>query len=434
MGSQPVRTPNAGSVFSNVLWLYADQGLRAVIALMAFSAVTRYLGPEQFGVLSYAVAFPAMFLPLASLGLEFVVVQELVRRPTERMAILATAARLIGVASLLSLGSAAAATTFLPVDHAARPMIWVTMIALLGQPFQVIDFFFQSRVAARYAVVARLGSALAVNAFRFWLVWHGATVNWFAWAAVIEAGATALGLMLAFRMAGETSLAWWRGATRAEARRLLLAAWPLMAGGVAMVFFLRFDQLLLSLWAGDAALGKYAAAMRLADAAQFVTYAFVSSWFPQLVAAHRAGAGDFKAATERLFRRITHLSLAVALGVSLAAPWIVGGLLGQRFEGTGGVLVVLAWANVFAAQITVRGKWFLLEGWQVSSLGFFVLGAVVHLSLLAWLAPAHGALGAAIAFTVAQAAMSLAAPVLAGKTRLAASLAWRSFLPAKSTS
>ena len=79
------------SVATNAGWLYLDQGLRAVIALLAFSAVTRYLGPEQYGWLAYAAVFPALCMPLSTLGLEYVVVQELVRPPDQQNRILATA-------------------------------------------------------------------------------------------------------------------------------------------------------------------------------------------------------------------------------------------------------------------------------------------------------------------------------------------------------
>jgi hypothetical protein len=91
----------------------------------------------------------------------------------------------------------------------------------------------------------------------------------------------------------------------------------------------------------------------------------------------------------------------------------------------------MAWANVFAAQIGVRGKWFLLEGWQVHSLWLFAWGAVSHLAGVWLLAPRYGALGAAASFCAAQAMMALVAPLVTAKTRLAAVMAWRSFSPAR---
>lgn len=422
------------SVAANAGWLYLDQGLRAVIALLAFSAVTRYLGPEQYGLLAYAAVFPALFLPLATVGLDYVVVQELVRRPDQQNRIMATASLLLGAAALLSLLLALGCIRLLPTSHPAQPLVWITVLCLLGQPFQLIDFYFQSRVAARSAVLARLGASIVVNAFRLWLVWRGAPLFWFAWTFVLEALVTGFGLVTAYVVSGGRRIRPWADWDRGEAISLCRASWPLLLGGVAMAGYLRLDQLLLDRLAGSGALGRYAAAVRLGDATQFVTLAFINSYFPRFVAAHGAGPEVFAAAREQFFRRITWLAVTVAVGVTLAAPWITGGLLGPRFEGTAGLLVAFAWANVFAAQIGVRGKWFLVEGWQLHSLGYFVAGAVMHLAGVWLLAPHFGPQGAAISFCAAQAMMALVAPLVTAKTRLAARLAWRSFLPVPSRS
>ncbi len=420
-----------GPVLANAIWLYADQGLRAVVTLVVFSAVTRFLGPEQYGILAYAAAFPALFLPLAMLGLDYVVVQELVRRPKQRAGILATASVLLTGAALLSLGFAAMVTGLLPAGNPARPLIWITVFSLLGQPFQLIDFYFQSRVAARYAVVARVSSNVAVNVFRLCLVWRGAELHWFAWTFVFETFVTGLSLLAAYRATGAERIRpridWdWR-----EAVGLLRASWPLLLGRLAMAGYLRLDQLLLGQVAGVGALGLYAAAARLGDATQLVTLTYINSYFPRFVAAHAEDPVKFAVLREQFFRRMTWLAIAVAVGVTFAAPWITRGLLGPKFEGSAAIMVAFAWANVFAAQISVRGKWFLAEGWQLHSLAYFAAGAVAHLAGVWLLAPSFGPLGAAMSFCAAQALMALVAPLAFRKTRLAAWVVWRSFLPMK---
>ncbi len=402
-----------------------------MFSLVAFSVVARHLGPEQYGVLSFATAFPALFLPVAALGLDYVVVQELVRRPGDTSKILGTAALMLTAGTVAALGLAMAGLAWLDGGHPARPLIWWTIGSLLGQPFQIVDYFFQSRIASRYTVLARSAANVAGNGWRLALVATGAELQWFAAAVLVEAAVLSIGLKAAYRASGGEVIRPWREADRGEAMRLWRAAWPLMAGGVAMALYLRFDQLLLEHIAGPAVLGVYAAGVRLGDVTQFVTYALIMSYFPRFVAAHGAGPAVFAAARDRFFARITWLAVAVAAGVTVVAPWITGGLLGGRFENSAGVLVLMAWANVFAAQIGVRGKWFLLEGWQLRSLGFFAVGAVSHLAGVWLLAPRFGAMGAAVSFCVAQALMALVAPLMSAKTRLAAVTAWRSFLPAQ---
>lgn len=416
-------------VLVNASWLYLDHAVRAVLSLATFSAVARHLGPEEFGVLSYAVALTALFLPFANLGLDFVVVQELVRRPADRERILATAAALLGLATLVGIGVALACVGLLDAANPARSLAWITVFLLLGQPFLVIDWLFQSRIASRQAVLARLGSSIVANGFRLGLVMEGAALGWFAAAFVLEAMATGVGLLLAHRASGGPRIRPWREGDRTEAKFLLREAWPLMAGGVAMAMYLRLDQLLLQSVAGTVELGNYAAAARLGEATQLVTYALILSYFPRFVAAHAAGGDDFVAARRLFLQRITWVAIAVAVGVSVLAPWISHGLLGARFTDGAVVLALMAWANVFAAQIGVRGKWFLLEGWQLYSMALFGVGACAHLVGVYLLAPRYGAIGAAASFCFAQMVMALAAPLMFSKIRLAAREAWLSLIP-----
>ena len=57
--------------------------------------VARYLGPEQFGLLNFAVAFISLFGAVASLGLQGIVVRNIVQDPVCKNETLGTAAALL---------------------------------------------------------------------------------------------------------------------------------------------------------------------------------------------------------------------------------------------------------------------------------------------------------------------------------------------------
>lgn len=420
-----------GRVLANASWLYADQAVRAVVVLVVFGLVARALGPENYGVLSYALAFPGLFLPLAVLGLDYVIVRDFVRHPTERDRIFGTALALKLGTALGAFAVAAGSAWLFPVESAAQPLLVVTSLSLLFQPLLTVDFYFQSQVAAKFSVLARLGTCLAANSLRAWFALSGAPVAWFAWAFVVEAALYATLLLVAWRATGVP----WRWPGRdwdaGIARRLLAAAWPLLLADAVMICYLKLDQLLLSHFAGPEALGRYAAAFRLAEAAGFFSLALINSYFPRIVQLHHESPAAFRENFDRFFVRMTWFAIAVAVGVSVASPLITRWVLGARFGDVWPVLVALTWANVFVVQIAVRGKWFLAEGMQLHSLACFVAGAAVHLALLPWVAPQWGALGTAVSFGVAHVVMTLVAPALFRRSRPAAVLALRSLWPLK---
>ncbi len=61
----------------NTGWLFADNILRMGVGLLVSVWVTRYLGPEQFGALSYATAFVFVFSSISMLGLDWIVVRNI---------------------------------------------------------------------------------------------------------------------------------------------------------------------------------------------------------------------------------------------------------------------------------------------------------------------------------------------------------------------
>ena len=52
-----------------------------VVGLFVGVWIARYMGPEQFGIYNYALVFVAMFSALSNLGLDGIVVRNIVRDP-----------------------------------------------------------------------------------------------------------------------------------------------------------------------------------------------------------------------------------------------------------------------------------------------------------------------------------------------------------------
>jgi len=61
---------------SNIGWLGSDRVLRMLGAVVVGTLVARYLGPSQFGLLSYGLAIYGLFNTLSNLGLDSLVVRE----------------------------------------------------------------------------------------------------------------------------------------------------------------------------------------------------------------------------------------------------------------------------------------------------------------------------------------------------------------------
>ena len=64
---------------ANISWMAGEKLFRMLIGLFIGIWVARYLGPQEFGLLSYSLSFFGVFLVFSSLGMDEIVVRNLVK-------------------------------------------------------------------------------------------------------------------------------------------------------------------------------------------------------------------------------------------------------------------------------------------------------------------------------------------------------------------
>ena len=138
--------------FANISWLMAERILRMIVTLFVGVYVARYLGPERFGLLSYANSFVGLFLALATLGIDSIVIRELVKSPGSRNELLGTAFCLKILGTLLMWVIILFSVSLTENDTQSNIFIAIISLAIFFQSFNVIDFNFQAEVTTTYVV------------------------------------------------------------------------------------------------------------------------------------------------------------------------------------------------------------------------------------------------------------------------------------------
>lgn len=389
-----------GKVPANTAWQIGDSILRLGLGLLLGIWLARYLGPEQFGVLNYALALVAIFAAFATLGLDDLLVRELVRESEQGGAILGTASRLRFGAGLLVLAAAGLTVALLrPGDGQSLQLVLIVAAGSLLQGVAVIEFWFHSRVEARYVARARSLACLLVSLLKIALILAAAPLVVFAWLILLEVVLAAAGLLIFYRRQGWRPTEWIFQPSRAV--KLLRDGWPLMLSAIVIMVYLRIDQVMLGQLVGEREVGIYAVAVRLAEAWYFIPTALFWSVFPGIVAAKMDDEALFYRRLQKLYNQTAALAYVVALPVSLLATWLVPWLFGADYQRAGTMLAVLIWANVFVGLEMARSAFLTAMNWTRLYLLTVGLGCVINIGLNLWLIPAYGGMGAVIASLVA---------------------------------
>lgn len=387
-------------VISNAGWLLADNVLRMGIGFLVGIWVTRYLGPERFGQLNYAIAFVTIFSFIALLGLDGIVVRNLVRTPSRRNEILGTtfALKCAGAISTIAL---ILSTVFLlkPADYVTHLLVSITSIGLLFQAFGSVDFFFQAEVRAKYGAYARSCAFMIAAAAKIALILSHAPLAMFALVGTGEIALGSMGLVVAYRRHGYRLRECYP--SLAMAKELLRDSWPLILTEMVTMIYMRIDRIIVGEMAGNAEVGIYSVAAMITEALLFIPLSIASSIFPGIVRAQEKGPSVFDEQLQRFYNIMAFAAYCVAVPVTLFAGWGIPLLFGAEYSRAGGMVIGLAWAGLFINLGFARSYYLTTMNW--TRLHFFVdlLGCAANVALNLYLVPRYGGMGAVIASIIA---------------------------------
>jgi O-antigen/teichoic acid export membrane protein len=389
-------SPLAQKLVGNTGWLFADKILRAVGELTVGIWIARYLGPEQFGMLNYAIAFVALFTPLYTLGLDKIVVRDIVQAPEQRETTLGSALGLRLVTGVLAAIAAIAAIMALrPGQTTLHWLVGLMAFGLIFQASDVVTFWFQSQIQAKQDVAARSSAYGVTTLARIGCILSRASLLTLGATYVLEPVIRSVGLGATYwRNQGFKQR--WRFDIK-RAKTLLRHSWPLMLSGVAIMIYMRIDQVMLGQLADDQAVGIYSAAVRLSEGWYFIPMAIASSAFPAILVAKQNSQAQYLSYMSRLFKIAVLVAYLIAFSMSLGSRQVITTLFGASYSDAAIVLSIHVWSGIFTSLGVISKLWMTAEDLMLFSFFATASGAIFNLVANHMLIPRYEAIGAAIA-------------------------------------
>ncbi len=418
----------------NAAWLLIDQAVRMAAGLIVGVWAARYLGPEQYGWLSYAIAVVGTVGAFTSLGLNGVVVRELVRAPGEEKICLGAAFFLkavgAGTSFLVCVGVAWLQPAAAPT---VRPLIVILSMGSLFQILDVIDLLFQARSAMRISAFVRIIACLVATLLKVGLILAHASLWMFAVAVIAEVAFSSVGwLWVAGRIGfGLRELQ----VKAAYVKQLLAESWPLAVSGIAIYTQAYADQLVIGQKLGGSDLGQYAVAMRLITSFSFIPMVLCTVSAPEITRAKHEAPQLYHRRLYDLYRLMGLLFLVTAGPLMLFGGYGVKLFFGPAYAGAALLLPWLAFRLLFTNFGVARSIYLTNEGLFRFGLVTAVIGAAANVGLNLWWIPRWGARGAIAASLVSFAITTFACEAFQAKARInlrlmltAAFLPWRRFV------
>ena len=420
--------PGLVKILDNIGWLFFDKILRMGVGLLVGVWIARYLGPEQFGLLNYAIAFTGLFGAIATLGLQSIVVRDIVRDPDGAKLTLGTAALLQFIGGLIACVLILISIAYLrPDDPLARSIVAILGAMLIFKASDIAVYWFESQVQSKYVVWVQNSVFLVFAVGKVTLILNKASLTAFVWLMLAEAILAALILIIVFGRFGKPYAT--LKANTKRAKTLLKDSWPLLLSSTAIVVYMKIDQIMLGEMVGEESVGIFSAAVKLSEAWYFVPMMIVTSVFPTIIANKQTNEALYIGRVQRLYNLLALISVTVGLIFNIISSWLITTLYGPSYEDAAAVLSIQIWSGIFVSMGIARGKWLLAEDLQHIGYWYIALAMVVNIVGNYFLIPLYEEIGAAIATVISQATAAIIAPALFKETRVSSIMLLKSLNP-----
>lgn len=385
---------------ANTAWMFGEQILRMIAGLLVGIWVARYLGPEQFGIFSYVLAFTSIFAGIAKFGLDGIVVRNLVTHPEKRDLYLGTAFWLKVVGALLAFAIIAFATLFTSNDPTTNLYIFVIAGGIIFQSFEVIDFYFQSKVLSKFVSLSKMTQLLISSLLKIYFVLTGADLFWFVLVSVFDQFTLAFSLAYAYHKQSMGNF--YRNFDLVTAKKLLSDSWPLIFSLLVISIYMKIDQIMIKEMLGAKEVGIYSAATRLSEIWYFVPTIIASSIFPAIIQAKQQGQTHYHMRLQQFYTIMVWMAISIAVPMTFLSDWIILLLYGSAYADAGAVLMIHIWTAVFVFLGVAFGRYLTAENLTKTQFYRTLLGAIINVLANLVLIPKYGIKGAAIATLIAQ--------------------------------
>ncbi len=386
-------------VFKNAGWIIGCKIMQSLISLVIGLITARYLGPSNYGVISYVSSVVAFALPIMQLGLNQTLVKEFVKSPEREGEILGTA---LFINILSSIFCMAGSIAFIAVANAGdKETIIVCVLyslTLLFQATEMTQYWFQSKLLSKYPSLASLVAYIAVAVYKIFLLVTQKSIVWFAFSNVLDYFLISVILIVIYKKLGNQKLT----IDISFGREMLSRSKYYIIPSLMVMIFQHTDRIMLSLMLDEKETGLYSAAITCIGISGFVFSAIIDSARPTILEVKDKNSELYEKRVIQLYSIITFMSLSQSIFMTVLAKPLVYLLFGSEYLKSAGILAVAVWYVTFSYYGSVRNIWILAEGKQKYLTGINVAGAVANVALNFLLIPYWGAIGAAVASLVTQ--------------------------------
>lgn len=401
-------------LLGNTSWMIAQNIYSMFLSLIVGSLSARYLGPSNYGILGYGMSYLTLFTSISKLGLDNIIINEMVKSKNKVGDYLGTILVLRLCMSILCLILIVLLIFVIePENILLLKVTFFQSIAIVLQIHEVFGYWFQCELKSKYYVIASMIALTVSSIWRICLLNYGSTVEYFALSGSIQALVILLVVILPFIKMFKGKLKY----SYKDAKYLLSKSHHFIISSLAITIYMQTDKIMLGKMMGENEVGLYSAAMTIATLWEFVPIAIINSARPVIVEQYLKNKKNFIKYQQYLFFSISIVCILASLTILFLGKWAVLILYGYEYFDSVFTLQLLILSTCLSLIGNARSVWIVAENLNKFQKYMVIYGAIINILANAVFIPLWGLNGAAVSTIISQFFVQFIAPLIWKETR-----------------
>jgi len=362
--------------------------------------MARYLGVQNFGILSFALAFSGLFSIFTDIGLYQLTIREIARNKKLIGKYLGNIIPLKIVLALFTFSVGSLTVNLLNYPHQTIIVVYLIILSVIFRSFS--NTFYSIFAAHEMMEYQAIGQIL--NSF---LLFIGVFIVIYKEYDILALAS--LYLIVSIIIFGYSVIITTWKFTRPKIefdwiflKSMVKEALPFGLTGVFIAIFYQIDSVMLSIMDGDAAVGVYNAAYRLVFVILVIRTTIHASIFPSLARAYiEKSKIQFELISYYLFKYLFIIIFPIAVGTTILANRFIILIYGTEYIGSIIALQILIWVNVIIF-LNSYPRLFEVANRQIIFTKITAVGALLNVTLNYFMIPIWSYVGASIATVITE--------------------------------
>ena len=381
-------------IFKNTGIFFVAQIVNYILAFFYTIYITRYLGPESFGILSFGISFTTIMGVTADLGLSMLAVREIARDKSISSNYTGNLVVIKLVLSSITIGLIVLFTSLGNYPSQTVQVVYILALWMVFTSFtQLFYSVFQAHEKMEYQSIGTILYGILLFFGVFYGISNNFSIQWFAITYLLVSGVILAYTFFIYLFKFpwprlQVDLDFWKS-------KLILAL-PLSIASIFSTIAFRVDTVLLSLFQSYAAIGWYTASYNIMQVLLFIPNIYSAVMLPVLSRFHVSSQESFRLIYVKSIKYMIILGLPIAAGITILSNDIILLLYHSSFSQSVVALQILIWTIPFMLLTTSFGIILIAMNKQVLAIRLTFIYMIFNIGANMVLIPHFSYLGAAV--------------------------------------